>query len=66
MRRALNRFVEAQARQVALWERYLAAQRPWQHEPRPMRWSWTLRGWRLFGNVLPEIRPQCGRRKVDR
>jgi hypothetical protein len=66
MRGALNRFVAAQGRQVGLWERYLAAQRPWQRQPAPLRWSWTLRGWRLTGAVLPELRPQCGRRRVER
>jgi hypothetical protein len=66
MRRALKWFLEAQARQIALWERYLAAQRPWQREPAPLRWSWTVRGWQLRGDVLPEVRPQCGRRRVER
>ena len=65
-RRALNRFVAAQRRQVALWERYLAAQRPWQPQPAPLRWSRTLRRWRLTGTVLPDVRPQCGRHRLER
>jgi len=34
--------------------------------PIPMRWVWTLAGWRLRGTVLPEPRPQCGRWPADR
>jgi hypothetical protein len=62
--RALNRFMEAPARQVALWERYLVAQRRWQGESTPLQWRRTVRGWRLIGTVLPEIHPHSGRRPV--
>ena len=58
MRRLLRRIAEAHADQVYLWERYFAAQRPWEPPPAPLRWIRTLRGWRLRGTVLPEPRPQ--------
>jgi hypothetical protein len=65
MRRLLSRLSAANADQIALWERYLSTQRPWQAQPPTLRWGWTPRGWRLRGSVLPEVRPQVGRRPVD-
>jgi hypothetical protein len=61
----MRRLIAAYRAQTALWERYFAAQRPWERDA-GMRWIWTPRGWRLRGWVLPAHRPQCGRVDQDR
>lgn len=49
--RAARAFWDFNAANVALWERYLQAQRPWEW----LHWVPTSEGWRLEGSKLPPL-----------